>query len=229
MGKSRLTHATSTFHLGVSSTAIARNAPCPCGSGKRFKDCHGTTRLTPAAAPTAESLLRDAQLAFAAGSGRDALELISSAIALEPGRADLLRERARVEWALADPDAAASARAALERSPTDVRAWNLLGEILGTTDPEGAEQAWRRALELDPGDAEALFHMGNRLRERGETEGAIDHYEHALVRAPGHVGVTNNLGLALETAGQIERAEACYRAVLAREPRHADALGNLAN
>ncbi|MCH7935629.1 MAG: SEC-C domain-containing protein [Proteobacteria bacterium] len=22
-------------------TNVARNAPCPCGSGKRFKKCHG--------------------------------------------------------------------------------------------------------------------------------------------------------------------------------------------
>jgi len=28
--------------------AVARNAPCPCGSGKRYKECHGATRDAPA-------------------------------------------------------------------------------------------------------------------------------------------------------------------------------------
>ena len=37
----------------------ARNAPCPCGSGKRYKDCHGA--LAPAAAsPSAAAPPADA-------------------------------------------------------------------------------------------------------------------------------------------------------------------------
>jgi protein O-GlcNAc transferase len=229
MGKSRLRHDLSTFRPGVSTSAIARNAPCPCGSGKRFKDCHGSTRSAPAETPSADSLLRLAQVAFAEGRASAALDLLERAIALDRDRADLLRERARIEWTVADARAEATCRAALERAPNDVRAWNLLGEILGKTDPEASERAWQRALDLEPGDAETLFHLGNRLRERGQFEAAIDHYQRALERAPGHAGILNNLGLALEANGQKERAEVCYRRVLAEQSRHADALANLAN
>jgi predicted O-linked N-acetylglucosamine transferase (SPINDLY family) len=91
-----------------------------------------------------------------------------------------------------------------------------------------AEAAWQRILAVDPGHPEALFHLGNRCRERGEHAPAIAHYEHALARAPGHPGLLNNLGLALEAIGSIERAEACYRDILTREPQP-DALLNLAN
>src|SRR5690348_3132565 len=115
MGKSPLRHG-SAQPLRVSTTAIARNAPCPCGSGKRFKDCHGTTRSTPALPPSADSLLHEPQVAFASGRAAAALELLESAIGLEPDRADLLRERARVEWTLQRAGAAASCRAALERA-----------------------------------------------------------------------------------------------------------------
>ena len=92
-----------------------------------------------------------------------------------------------------------------------------------------AVDAWGKALALDSGNPEALFHLGNREREHGEHGAAIARYELALTRAPGHPALLNNLGLALEAIGEIERAEACYRAVISADPRHSDALLNLAN
>src|SRR5262249_37597371 len=83
-------------------------------------------------------------------------------------------------------------------------------------------------LDLDPDNAEASFHLGNVLRERGEPAAAVIHYERALAGAPGHTGVLNNLGLALHTLGDLERAETCYRDALAIDPRHTGALANLA-
>jgi predicted O-linked N-acetylglucosamine transferase (SPINDLY family) len=139
-----------------------RNAPCPCGSGKRYKDCHGAL-----------------QPPLAAG-----------------GVAPLL----------------AQARSALAQGDT--------GQ---------AEAAWRQALDRDPDQAEALFHLGNLERERGQHDLAVAHYRRALVRAPGHAGVLNNLGLTYEAQGDTGQAEACYREVLAATPNHPDALANLAN
>ena len=213
----------------MSTTAVARNAPCPCGSGKRFKDCHGGPAEPMAAPVTAEELLRLAQMRFALNESTAALELLEQASALAPERADLERERARVQWTLARTNAEATCRAALALAPTDVATWNLLGEIILKRDPGGAEEAWREALKIDPHNPESLFHLGNRLRERGEHEAAIDHFERALERTPGHPGVLNNLGLALEASGDAQRAEACYREVLTAQPQHADALANLAN
>jgi predicted O-linked N-acetylglucosamine transferase (SPINDLY family) len=213
----------------VNTTAIARNAPCPCGSGKRYKDCHGTVDARQREPATADSLLREAQVAIAAGDVAAALGLVARAVDLAPDRADVLRERARIEWILGDARAAATCRAAIDRAPGDVSAWNLLGEILNAADPAAAATAWRHALELEPQNPEALFHLGNRHRERGENDAAISHYERALARSPKHPGVLNNLGLALEASGQSERAESCFRGVLAAQSQHPDALANLAN
>ncbi|TMG81807.1 MAG: tetratricopeptide repeat protein, partial [Betaproteobacteria bacterium] len=190
------------------SPPVSRNAPCPCGSGKRFKECHGAIAALVANASPVET---------------------AHAIELGTEGAHRLRERARSEWMRGDSAAAATCRAALEHSPDDVAAWNLLGEILNATDPVAASEAWWRALDLDPDNAEASFHLGNRLRERGEHAAAIIHYERALSSAPGHTGVLNNLGLALDEIGEHEPAEECYRRVLAADPDHADALANLAN
>ena len=187
----------------------SRNAPCPCGSGRRFKDCHGA--------------LQDA--ARAAGTETIARPTGSPSHESEAG---LLRERARSEWLRGDPVALATCRAALEGAPDDVGAWNLLGEIVAKSDPAAAIEAWWHALDLDPDNAEASFHLGNVLRERGEPAAAVIHYRRALAGAPGHTGVLNNLGLALHVLGDLERAEACYREALAIDPRHTGALANLA-
>jgi uncharacterized protein YchJ len=110
----------------------ARNAPCPCGSGKRYKDCHGALVAGPAlpAADSLEALLRQAEHASARGEHNAAHALLQRALELAPEHPDLLRERARVEWTLGDANAAATCRAALDRTPDDVAGWNLLGEIL---------------------------------------------------------------------------------------------------
>src|SRR4029079_12365554 len=84
-------------------------------------------------------------------------------------------------------------------------------------------------LAADRGEAQALFHLGNPERERGQHALAVGYYRRALSRAPGHAGVLNNLGLALEAQGHSGEAEACYREVLAATPNHPDALANLAN
>jgi len=127
------------------------------------------------------------------------------------------------------PGATADCRAALDRAPNDTTAWNLLGEILRAADATAAEAAWRRALEIDDGNSEARFHVGNFYRERGDPRAAQLEYERALASAPDHPGVLNNLGLALEASGERDRAEACYERVLAANPEHPDALGNLAS
>ena len=113
-----------------------RNAPCPCGSGKRYKDCHGA--ILPLAVGSLAPLLAQARSALAQG------------------------------------------------------------------DTGQAEAAWRQALESDPDQAEALFHLGNLERERGHHDLAVGHYRRALSRAPGHAGVLNNLGLAYEAQGHTE-------------------------
>jgi preprotein translocase subunit SecA len=28
-------------HASVAEAPVSRNAPCPCGSGKKYKHCHG--------------------------------------------------------------------------------------------------------------------------------------------------------------------------------------------
>src|ERR1700720_1892666 len=114
--------------------ATSRTAPCPCGSGKRYKDCHGAF-VAVASATDTEELMREAQLAFADGRSADAEALL---------------------------------RRLLELAPGNTAAWNLLGEVIKATDAVAAGDAWWHVLDLDPENAEASFHLGNRNLEHGE-------------------------------------------------------------
>ncbi len=157
--------------IAATADPPARNSPCPCGSGKRYKDCHGLLAPPPIHNPVA-----------------------------------------------APPPAERTVAALLARARSS----------LALGDTAGAEALWQQVLAADPGDAEALFHLGNLERERGHHPIAVAHYRQALVRAPGHAGLLNNLGLAYEAQGLADQAESCYREVLAAAPNHPDALANLA-
>jgi protein O-GlcNAc transferase len=196
----------------VISPPASRNAPCPCGSGNRFKDCHGS--LSGAAVPEKSSQTRD-QPNTGAPAGSEIAALLA---------------RARIALSAADDATAiAACRAALAQEHASVASWNLLGLALRATEPDQAADAWRSALAVDPPNPEAHFLLGNLYRERRQPQMAIDQYEAALAAAPDNTAVLNNLGLALEAAGERGRALECYRRALEIDLDHADALGNLAN
>ncbi len=182
---------------------LSRNDPCPCGSGRRYKHCHGMPNAAEA-----------------------------DAVAASGAAAILDSPLAHARMALGAGDAVTAAticRAALALSPTDTTLWNLLGEALRATALDEAASAWRRVLDIDPANPEARFHIGNVLRQRGDAHAAAAEYRRALESAPGNTGLLNNLGLALEMTGEREEAERCFREVLTVNPQQADALGNLAS
>ena len=205
-----------------------RPAPAAAANATRSVTARSRHRRQPVTAD--EDFAARAQSALSTGRFAEALAWLQHALDAEPESAELRRECARVAWMMGDfARATADCRAALDRAPGDAMAWNLLGEILRSTDAAAAEGAWRSALQVAPDNAEARFHLGNLYRERGDARTAQREYESALASVPEHAGLLNNLGLALEASGERGRAEACYARVLAANPQHAEALGNLAS
>lgn len=73
----------------------SRNDPCPCGSGKRFKHCHGLATDTNASVtvPPSENALEIAYAALAAqqrGELADAIALYRRSLEIEPDNSDAL-------------------------------------------------------------------------------------------------------------------------------------------
>jgi tetratricopeptide (TPR) repeat protein len=106
--------------------------------------------------------------------------------------------------------------------------WFALGCELEATSPQDARDAYRRAIELEPGHADAHTNLGRLLHETGELEAAEAHYRQSLASCPDDVTATFNLGVVLEDRGANDAAIAAYQRVLARDPRYADAHYNLA-
>jgi hypothetical protein len=75
--------------------SIARNAPCPCGSGKRYKECHGAIGLpagmaTRPTSPALSALLQEALSAQQAGALDDARVRYEAALREQPDHFDAL-------------------------------------------------------------------------------------------------------------------------------------------
>jgi tetratricopeptide (TPR) repeat protein len=94
--------------------------------------------------------------------------------------------------------------------------------------PAEAALAYRRAVALDPGLADAWVNLGRLVHEAGDAAQAVVLYREAAARSPGDPIVHFNLALALEDAEGPAAAAAAYEAALALDPEFADAHFNLA-
>lgn len=112
-----------------------------------------------------------------------------------------------------------------ERSADD---WfDLACDLEGTGTAE-ARRAYERALDLDPGLAEAHVNLGRLYHEDGSHEKAEGHYRAAIEKDPEYALAHFNLGVLLEDCGRAKEAIAAYHKALQYDPTFADAHYNLA-
>lgn len=110
-------------------------------------------------------------------------------------------------------------RLAAER-PQDPAVYNDLGNLLVLASrTDEAEAAYRKAIELDPNKASALFNLGLLLQQRGELREAAKLYEGAIKAEPGHAWAHYQLGTIQETWGQESRATGSYAQAFALDPQ----------
>ena len=176
------------------STAIARNAPCPCGSGKRFKDCHGAVASAPATQQSADELLRQAQVAFASGDSARCVMLLRQLIECDQENVaawNLLGE------ALLSGDATAAIGAwwqALSRDLENAEASFHLGNRNRERGEHGAAVIhYERALRGAPGHAGLLNNLGLSCVALGELSRAEECYRAVLALEPQHTAALVNL------------------------------------
>jgi tetratricopeptide (TPR) repeat protein len=183
--------------------AVGRNNPCPCGSGKRYKECHGALgQATPASgtshAPesTIAAVLARALAVHQQGDLFVAESLYQQALRVEPANAIARHYLGVIAYQQQRFD---EARGMLERA--------LVGN------------------ERQPD-----FHnnLGLVLHRLGELDRAIGCFEQARALKPDYVEAHNNLGLALQDEHCYEEALACFDQALALRPEFAEAHWNRA-
>jgi tetratricopeptide (TPR) repeat protein len=179
---------------------VGRNEPCPCGSGKKYKQCHGALGSVSATAPASTPVDADARVA--SGLGR----------------------HQRGDLAGAEGDY----RAALAVAPEHPTALHYLGVILyQRRELDGALPLLTRSAQAVPGEPEFHNNLGLALAAADRTDEAIASYRRALALKPKHAVAWNNLGLALQERNEFAEAIAAFRRAIELDPQFARAHWNL--
>ncbi len=85
-------------------------------------------------------------------------------------------------------------------------------------DPAAAGRSFRRAIELDPNDAQTRFWYGNILVDNGEHRAAAREFDRARLLDPGSIAIETDAAWASWSAGDVAGARAQLQSVIARAP-----------
>ncbi len=197
---------------------IGRNDPCPCGSGKRFKQCHGRADLQadpatiaaamspgdaspapPDAQARVESLTSRALAAHQRGDVESAARDYRAVLALAPGAPHAAHYLGVIHYQRGEFDAALPLiEQSRARIPQEVEFHNNAGLLYAAMDrDEDAIAAYRDALARHPGHATAWNNLGLAHAQHNDLGSAIDAYRHALALQPSFAEARWNLSLAL--------------------------------
>ena len=192
----------------LSPEPIRRNAPCPCGSGRRYKDCHG--RL---AGSGPDAIVRDALTAHREGRIEEAERAYREILDREPGHAIATHYLGLAAWQRGDlAEGERLMRAALERDATIADFHNNLGLLLRDTGRiDAAIACFRRTLEVDPRWFEAHNNIGLALEAAGRFDDAIAEYRAAIAAEPRFAAARQNLARALLATGRYAEGWSEYR------------------
>ncbi|GLR65893.1 hypothetical protein GCM10010909_05710 [Acidocella aquatica] len=146
--------------------------------------------------------LNVADAAIAGGDPNMALSVSQSILATDPGNVQALEHEGDAYYALNRcPASVAAYQLALQHDPKSAVAETGQGRCLLKTDPHAAELAFMRAVQDDPGNANALNDLGIARDLQGNFAGAVDPYQKALLADPSLTAVEVNLGLSLALSG----------------------------
>jgi tetratricopeptide (TPR) repeat protein len=200
---------------------ISRNAPCPCGSGKKFKQCCGKSNDRK---PGVAALLLEAQQLQQAGRLQQAAALYQQVLAADPNQPDALHQFGLLmQRGGALPQARAMMERAVQTRPGDpVFRYNLACALYAMNAWPEAESQTRECLRLQPEWVEAKVTLATILKQTGRLTDAIALYQEALKKQPDHVVGLHNLGLALHEDKQHEAALAPLQRLLTLTPHQAE-------
>lgn len=205
----------------VRGVGVGRNDPCPCGSGKRYKQCHGAAATISGAAVTTE---------HAAATPTTDQAAVATGHTTPTGTPNHTVERGIQAHRANDLDAAERCyRDALAMAPDHPFALHYLGVVLYQRSRViEAMPLLDRAVALLPREPEFHNNRAQALAVMQRHAEAKDAYARALELNPDHALAWNNLGLTLQAMGDVIGAVNAYRKALERLPEFAQCHWNLA-
>lgn len=210
---------------------LGRNAPCPCGSGKKYKQCCLGNQSTPEKM-TANALFMQAQKAHSEGRLAEAQARYASILENMPNHPEachfqglLYHQTGHTQLALPLIERSLSLRPQNKHFLTNA---GLIYQSVGAW--EKAEAVYRELTRQAPKDDKAWQNLGRVLMEQGNIEGAEQAYRRATCLEESNAEYAKSLGitlLKLSRPGDAEEALRCFKKVIATVPSDAEGHNNL--
>ncbi len=228
---------------------IGRNDLCPCGSGRKYKQCclikeadkgfvtipdgneRSSGQVTKHAARQGskdippQNVVQDIVSLFGSGRFTEVEELSKALVKEYPNWAPGWRA---LGGAMKNQgkDGLAELRQAVELDPNDAEGHNNLGTALHDIDQlVEAKTHLCKAIALNPAYAEAHYNLGRLLKNSGQLDAALESYRKSIKLKPGFVEAHHESGLVLQRMGRLDEALACYQRAIDLNPLH-DATHN---
>lgn len=211
---------------------VGRNLPCPCGSGKKHKNCCGERNSTPEKI-AANELFMQAQQAHSEGRLAQAQALYASLLDRDPSNPEATHFQGLIAHQMGHTQLALSL---IERSlslrPQNIHFLTNAGLIYQAAgNLKMAAASYNKLTQLAPDDAKAWHNLGRALTQLGNTEDAIAAYRRATSLSTVDSVPWVDLAVRLIHRGQpddlteaIERS----RKAISLAPNNAEGYNNLA-
>ena len=108
------------------------------------------------------------------------------------------------------------------------RIFDLAGELARKGDYAAALVEWRKAVEMDPEDGKAHYHLAFALDQQGQLNEAVAQYQRAVEFDPNNAAAYSSLAVALTRTGKLAESIESYKKSLEIDPKNPTAEGNLA-
>lgn len=213
---------------------IGRNAPCPCGSGKRYKQC--CSQLGSAEPVSIRPTTGEISNAFLAAvehhqAGRlpQAEAIYQKILQIAPNHADALHHLGLIAHQAGKLDIAVELISqSLAFTPNSAEALSNLGIIFkdqGKLDK--AVASYQKAISLKPDFSDAHNNLGAAFQNQGKPVEAVASYRKAISLKPNFAEAHYNLGVVLKEQGKLNEAIICYQKAISARPNYAEAYVNL--
>lgn len=221
------------------SSKPLRTDPCPCGSGKRFKDCCGKLNTAAPSSPTAPATpasvvppawIEEAMRLHTAGDLDAACAMYTQVLATQPDDMNALQLLGAARLQTGQPaEAAALLSRALAQMTVPEWQLNLARALAELGDHVEALRHLQKAVAARPHLGPAHAALGVSLAALGLQAQAEQAFRTALRLEPGNALALINLGQTLVASGRRTEARLHYESVLALQPNHPEVAFNLAN
>lgn len=210
---------------------VGRNSPCPCGSGKKYKNCCDGHHSTPEKV-TVTPLFMQAQKTHSEGRLTEAQTLYSTLLERDPNNPEVLHFQGLVTHQMGHTQLALPL---IERSlslrPQNIHFLANAGSIYQAVGAwKKAEAIYRELTRLVPKDDKIWHTLGRMYLEQGNINEAEQAYRKAASLSESNFEYWKSLGitlLKLSRPGDAEEALRCFKKVIAADPNDAEGHNNL--